>query len=71
MATHHGGTGKPSEKDSDPQESDVTIHNEYQAHVNDFENVEPDHHARFRDLSNEIDYLHKKFRPTKPSLRMP
>ena len=57
MATHHGGTGKPSKKDSDPQETDVTIHNEYQADVNDFENMEHDHHARLRDLTNEIDYL--------------
>ena len=50
-------TGKPSEKDSDPQEADVAIHNEYQADVNDFENMEPDHHARLRDMTNEIDYL--------------
>ena len=57
MATHHGGTGKPSEKDSDPQENDVAIHNECQADINDFENIEPDHHARLRDLTNEIDYL--------------
>ena len=57
MATHHGGTGKPSEKDSDPQQNDVTIHNEYQADVNDFENIEPNHHTRLRDLTNEKDYL--------------
>ena len=57
MATHHGGTGKPSKKDLKPQENDVTIHNEYQADINDFENIEPDHHARLRDLTNEIDYL--------------
>ena len=57
MATHHGGTGKSSKKDSEPQENDVTIHNEYQADVNDLENVEPDHHARLRDLTNGIDYL--------------
>ena len=46
MATHHGGTGKPSEKGSDPQENDVNIHNEYQADINDFKNIEPDHHER-------------------------
>ena len=60
MATHHGGTGTPLEKDSDPQENDVAIHNEYQADENDFQNVEPDHHARLRDLTNEIDYLRQK-----------
>ena len=57
MATCHGGTGKPSEKDSDPQENDVAIHNEYQVEVHDFEKLEPHHHARLRDLTNEIDYL--------------
>ena len=57
MATYHGGTGKASEKDSDPQENDVTIHNEYQADTNNFENIEPDHHATLRDLTNEIGYL--------------
>ena len=57
MATHYGGTGKPSEKDSSPQEDDVTINDEYQADIKDFENIEPDHHARLRDLTNEIDYL--------------
>ena len=47
-------------KDSDPQETNVTIHDEYQADVNDFENVGLDHHARLRDLTNEIDYLQQK-----------
>ena len=57
MATHYRGIGKPSEKDSDPQENDVTIHNEYQEDINDFENIEPDHHERLRDLTHEIDNL--------------
>ena len=69
MATCHGGTGKPSEKDSDSQENDVAIHDEYQADINDFENIEPDHHARLRDLT-EIIY-DKKSRPMKPNLQMP
>ena len=60
MATCHGGTGKPSEKDSDPQENDVAIHDEYQADINDFENIEPDHHARLRDLTHERDHLWQK-----------
>ena len=59
MATCYGGTGKPSEKDSDPQENDVTIHNEYQEdiYINDFQNIEPDQHERIRDLTHEIDHL--------------
>ena len=70
MATHHGGTGKPLEKVSDPKENDLTIHNEYQADINDFENVELNHHARLRELTNEIAY-DKKLRPTKLSLQRP
>ena len=57
MATHHGGTGKPSERDSDPQETDVTIHDEYQTDINDFEYIEPDHPERLRDLTHEINQL--------------
>ena len=57
MATQHGGIGKPLEQNSDPWENDVAIHNEYQADINDFENIEPDHHARLRDLTREIDHL--------------
>ena len=60
MATHYGGRGKLSEKDSDPQENDVTIYDEYQEDINNFENVEPDLHERLRDLTHEIDHLWQK-----------
>ena len=60
MATCHGGTGIPSKKDSDPQENVVTIHDEYQVDINYFENIEPDHLARLRDLTYEIDHLWQK-----------
>ena len=33
MATHHGGTGKPSQKDSGPQDNVVAIHDDYQADI--------------------------------------
>ena len=49
MASHYGGIGKPSEKDSDPQENDVTIHDQYQKDINVFENIEPDLHEKLRD----------------------
>ena len=45
MATCQGGTGQPSEKDSNPQEHDVDVQNEYQEDVYDFENVEHEHHV--------------------------
>ena len=65
MATHHGGTGKPSEKDSDLQENDVTIQDEYEADIKDFENIEPDHHARLETLTHEIDHLWQKVKANK------
>ena len=45
MATHHRGTGQPSEKDPNPQQHDVDVQNEYQEDADDFENVEHEHHA--------------------------
>ena len=45
MATHRGGRGQPPEKDSNPQEHDVDVQNEYQEDVDDFESVEHEHHA--------------------------
>ena len=52
MATCYGGIGKPLEKDSDPQENDMTIHDEYQAEIHDFENVEPDHQAGIKRFNS-------------------
>ena len=44
MATHHGGTGQPSENDLNPQEQDIDIPNNYQEDIDDFENVEHENH---------------------------
>ena len=52
MATCYGGTGKPSEKDSNSQENDVAIHDEYQEDINDFEDIEPDYHERLKRLNS-------------------
>ena len=57
MATHYGGIGKPLENYSDPQETDVTIQDEYQADINDLENIEPNHQAGLRNLTCEIEQL--------------
>ena len=49
MTTHHGDTGQPLEKDSNPQDQDVDIQNDYQCEdIDDFENVENKNHNRFR-----------------------
>ena len=37
--------------------TDVTIQDEYQADINDFENIEPDHQVGLRDLIHEIEQL--------------
>ena len=57
MATHYRGIGKTLENDSDPQDTNADIQDEYQAEINDLENSEPDHQAGLRDLIYEIEQL--------------
>ena len=57
MATHYGGIGKLLENNSDPQDANANTQDEYQADINDLENVEPDHQAGLRDLTLEIEQL--------------
>ena len=52
MATCYGGIGKSLEKDSDPQETDATIQDEYPTDINVLENIEPDHQAGLRDFNS-------------------
>ena len=58
MATHHGGTGQPFERDPNPQEQDIDTPNDYQ-HVNidDFEKVENKSHIWLNDLTKALDHL--------------
>ena len=44
MATCHGGTGQPSEKEPNPQEQDIYVSNDYQEDVDDFENIGHENH---------------------------
>ena len=57
MATHYGGIGKPLENDSEPKDTDADIQDEYQADINDLENIEPDHQARLRDLTCKLEHV--------------
>ena len=60
MATSHGGTGQPLEKDPNPQDQDqdIDIPNDYQHEdIDDFEKVENEDHTQLRDLTNEVDHL--------------
>ena len=53
MATHHRGTAQPLEMDTNPQEQDTDIPNDYQHEDMDyFENGEHENHTQLRDLIN-------------------
>ena len=52
MATHYRGIGKPLGNDSDHQDANANTQDEYQADINDLENIEPDHQAGLRDLTS-------------------
>ena len=57
MATHYGGIGNA--KDSEPLDINANIQDqdEYQADINEFENIEPDHQAGLRALTCELEQL--------------
>ena len=58
MATCHGGTGQPLEKDPNPQDQDIDTPSHYHyGDIDDFENVENEYHTWLRDLTNEVDHL--------------
>ena len=57
MDTHYRRMGKPLENDSDPQDTNADIQDEYQPDINDLQNIEPDHQAELRDLTHEIEQL--------------
>ena len=57
MATHYGGIGNTLVNDSEPQDINADIQDEYQADINDLENIEPDHQAGLKDLTCEIEQL--------------
>ena len=57
MATHYGGIGNTSVNNSEPQDIDADIQDNYQADINDSENIEPDHQAGLKDLTHKIEQL--------------
>ena len=61
MATCHGGTGKPLERDPNTQEQDIDTPIDYQHEdINDFENVETENHNQLNDLTKALDHLQIK-----------
>ena len=57
MATHYRGIGHALVNDSEPQDINANIQDEYQADINDLENIEPDHKAGLKDLTCKIEQL--------------
>ena len=57
MATHYGGIGNALVNNSEPQDINADIQDEYQTDINDLENIEPDHQAGLRDLTHELEQL--------------
>ena len=57
MATHYRGIGNDLVNDSEPQDINTNIQDEYQTDIHDLENIEPDHQAGLRDLTCELEQL--------------
>ena len=53
MATHYGGIGDTSMNNSEPQDMDADIQDNYQADINDLENIEPDQSGRIKGLNSQ------------------
>ena len=52
-----GGIGDASMNNSEPQDMDADIQDNYQADINDLENIEPDHQAGLKYLTHKIEQL--------------
>ena len=57
MATHYGGIGDTSMNNSESQDMDADIQNNYQEDIHDLENIEPDHQVGLKHLTHEIEQL--------------
>ena len=56
MATHYGRIGDTSMNNSEHHDMDA---NNYQADINDLENIEPNHQAGLRDLTWKTEIMAK------------
>ena len=57
MATCYRGIGNALVNDSEPQDINADIQDEYQKDINDLENTEPDHQAGLRALTHQFEQL--------------
>ena len=59
MATHYGGIEDTSMNNTESQDMEADIQDNYQEDINDLENIEPNPLAGLRDLTHEIEQLQK------------
>ena len=57
MVTHYGGIGDTVMNDSEPEEFNADIQDDYQTDINDLENIETDYQAGLKDLTCKIEQL--------------
>ena len=58
MATHHGGTGQPLERDPTPHGQDTDILSDYHHDdVDNFKNVEHENHTTLKALTRDLYHL--------------
>ena len=61
MATHHGGAGQPLDRDSAQHGQDTDIPNDrHHEDMDNFENMEQEHHTNVKTLTQELDDLHHR-----------
>ena len=66
MATCHGGTGQPLERDPNPKEQDTdTLDDHQHEDIDDFENVTNENHTQLNNLTKPLDHLQIKINATK------
>ena len=60
MATHHRGSGQPSDRGATPTGKDTDVHilnNYHHEDTDDFDNVEQENHTNLAALTRELDDL--------------
>ena len=74
MATHHGGTGQPSDREDAQQGQDTDITNDYHHEdIDSFENAEEEYHTTLKPLPEiwmiyATEFKLVKVSPWKPSI---
>ena len=54
MATHHGSTGQPSDRDPNPPGQDTDIHSDHLEDMDNFKNVEHENHTTLKATDQKL-----------------